>query len=157
MWANPDRAFLKVPLRIQGWKGCGNATIRMLLGYWNIPEKEGESPHSPQGGTPISLMNSYLDGRDDLFSEMREGCTVRDVRRSIDEGVPVLVRTSSFVGRSGHYQIIVGYDSDSFRFNDPLFPFRVRRSYDSFLKTWDLRAHKSRPSHNLALFVRPVQ
>lgn len=67
--------------------------------------------------------------------EEKEGGTLTDIERNIDNGNYVIVGYMNMFSGEGHYAIITEYDNKAFYFRDPsLGPFRLKKEH--FKKRW---------------------
>lgn len=111
---------------------CGVGAVQAVLqyyGHWGYQDKYAkEMGTSPEEGTNPASMIACLRKRG-LDARLVEGLTVEDLRRYVDEGVPVIVDFQAWNGAAdhdyskewedGHYGIVVGYEGDLLLIEDP--------------------------------------
>lgn len=90
---------------------CGQAATRTVLGFWRRPvpseaELEREMKATEKCGTSFAAMGEALRRRGLAVKHGTDG-TLELLRRSIAEGVPVIVQ---WIDWGGHWVVVVGHD-----------------------------------------------
>jgi len=116
---------IDVPFYKQLDKGCGAASLGMLVAYWSqrTPQLEPESPESlyqrlyaeDEGGIRLADMKAYLADRGYHAFTLRG--EFAQLERHVEKGRPVIVSTRS--GRRLHYTVVTGIDGDRLWVHDP--------------------------------------
>ena len=146
---------------------CGEASLRMLFAYWGLNVSEeiigAVANWNSSYGTynsdllraahfsilSTAIQNSSLHG----YPNRKIGfpafdsyyMTIEDLKRLMDEGIPVLVLTSYDRGAYGHFRVVKGYDDQKNRIivHDPWFrrtPYAGANTfidYDTFADLWE--------------------
>lgn len=133
---------LDVPFFRQLDKGCGAASLGMVVGYWGdrIPGLQANSPrelyqrlYSPEeGGIRLSAMKAHLAEQGFHAFTLRGSLT--ELEQHVGKRRPVIVSVRS--GRRLHYTVVTGFSEGRLLIHDPARskPRRVRR--ERFEKQW---------------------
>jgi len=130
----PKPKLLQVPIIRQSTPySCGAAALQAVLFYWQVSSEGEFALHEPlqtdkENGThPISILN-YAKNLG-LKAELKTQSSASDIEAAVDRKEPVIVdyqawgypenKDYSAVWDSGHYGVIVGYDTDYFYLMDP--------------------------------------
>lgn len=109
---------------------CGVAAVQAVLQFYDqwgyADEYAREMGTTPEEGTHPGRMVECLRKRG-LDARLVEGLTVDDLRRRVDEGVPVIVDFQAWGEKQdysrewedGHYAVVVGYEGETFILEDP--------------------------------------
>ncbi len=116
---------LEAPLYRQIDKGCGAASLGIVLGYWADPRREpnADSPrvlyeklYSDEiGGIRLSDMKAYL--LENGFHAFTMRATLGELEEQINKRRPVIVALRD--GRRLHYTVVTGIGADHLWLNDP--------------------------------------
>lgn len=145
--------LIDVPYVRQRRNGCGEASISMLMRYWEEQEREPISrrarprvieqaldPH--QRGVANTAMVAYL--RDSGFRVFAFGGQREDLRENLLKGRPLIVALAPN-GDSGplHYVVVAGMDwKRNFVFiNDPAQRKLFRMTWSRFAAQWRITGH----------------
>lgn len=128
----PIKQLRGVPDVIQSnsWS-CGPGAVQAVLTYygiWGYQDDFGKAlGTSEDQGTHPARMTAYFKTWG-LAAELREGLTTADLRRYVDQGVPVIVDFQAWGDKpkdyakeweDGHYCVVVGYDRQGLYLEDP--------------------------------------
>ena len=114
---------------------CGATAFQAVLSYFNIEKPEAElmgllGSRETSGTDPESMARVAKDLG--LTATIRENLTLKDLRDSLDKGVPVIVaiqawpderpKDSSWKGiwEDGHYVVVIGVDERNVYVEDPV-------------------------------------
>jgi len=129
----PSRLLERIPDVIQTNNySCGVGVVQAVLarhGVWGYQDELARAlGTSPEEGTHPARIVAYLHERG-LEAELREGLTLADLRRFVDEGALAIVDFQAWNGgagvdyakewEDGHYALLVGYGKDVFFLEDP--------------------------------------
>ncbi len=149
---------------------CGAKALQSVLAYYGIEAREDKimnEANTTKEGTSI----------DDLVKTARKyglkarsrKMTVRDVKKFIDKGVPVILVLQAWTENKavnwendwedGHYVVAIGYDDEKVIFEDPSSFERVYLTYDELKKRWhDLDADgKKYINHGIAFYGKKAK
>jgi predicted double-glycine peptidase len=119
---------------------CGAKALQTVMAYYGIDIREDElikELGTGKDGTRVDKMISVAEARG-FFVEARQGWTLREVKRYIDQGHPVIVLLQAWAERymtlkdwrndydDGHYAIVIAHARGVLLFEDP----------SSFRRTW---------------------
>ena len=146
---NGTTILLQVPdVRQSTNYSCGVACFQAVMRYWG-----GEDLREDQ---LIEFLNTTYEGADpeDLMQgaekkgfrvEIRENLTLDDLKKSIEEGIPVIVGAQAWkeenqsweTDDSGHYMVVIGVDNKNVYLEDPsILGSRGYIPRDEFIKRW---------------------
>lgn len=149
----PNDILYHVPdVRQSANYSCGATALQAVLNYWGIDIEENEL---------IELLGTNPDyGTDErdlvrvarqvgLEAELKDNLTLSDLKRSIREGVPVIVDCQSWRGSAysnkswsddwydGHYMVVIGVDDKNVYLEDPYtLGYRGFIPAQEFLERW---------------------
>ncbi|MDD4352857.1 MAG: cysteine peptidase family C39 domain-containing protein [Candidatus Nanoarchaeia archaeon] len=122
---------------------CGAIVIQGILNYYGIDIREDfilKEAKTTINGTPIKSIIQILQKH--KIKCIAKEMTINDLINYIDKNIPVIVHLQAYWKKknvnwkityeSGHYAIVIGYDSQRIYFEDP---FTLERT---FLKNNDL-------------------
>ena len=130
------------PLYRQVSKGCGAASLGMVVDYW-AERTSGLNPDSPRAlqarlldgdseGIPLSAMKSYLVGRG--FHAFTIRADLDELARQLGKGRPLIVPIRT--GGRLHYTVVTGIDAERIRLNDPARKKPRRMKRGRFDRKW---------------------
>jgi hypothetical protein len=139
--------FLEVPVIRQSTDySCGAASFLAILGYY------GYDPYEKQ---VMTALGTTLGGTDpegfskaakkfDLKADVKEGMTVEEVKKRIDDKIPVILDIQAWGDKEdytnewddGHYVVAIGYDKEGFYLMDPSQMGYSYVSYKELKKRW---------------------
>jgi predicted double-glycine peptidase len=129
----PTRQLVGIPDVMQvNEYSCGPAAVQAILSYYGVwgyqADFAKELGTSPDQGTHPVKMTAYLK-KWGLDAKLVKGLKPADLRRYVDQGVPVIVDFQAWgvpAGKDyknewedGHYTIVLGYDRTGFFMEDP--------------------------------------
>jgi len=132
---------------------CGAACFQAVMRYWGgedmgegqfielLNTTLGETAH--KGTTP----NNIVRGAEKMGfrAEIRENLTLDDLKKSIEEGVPVIVEGQAWkdenqsweMNENGHYMVVIGVDDKNVYLEDPwILGSRGYIPHDEFIERW---------------------
>jgi len=138
---------------------CGAKALQTVMAYYGIDIREDElfkELGTGKDGIRVDKMISVAEARG-FRVEARQGWTLREVKRYIDEGHPVIVLLQAWADRymtlkdwrnvydDGHYVVVIGHARGVLLFEDPAsFRRTWLREYE-FLARWhDLDSSRNR-------------
>jgi predicted double-glycine peptidase len=119
---------------------CGAKALQTVMAYYGVEIREDElikELGTGKDGTRVEKMISVAEGRG-FRVEARQHWSVRDLKRYIDKGHPVIVLLQAWAERymtlkdwrndyeDGHYAVVIGHAKGVLLFEDPA----------SFRRTW---------------------
>ena len=119
---------------------CGVKALQIVMAYYGIEIRTDELMHelgAGKDGTRVDKMISVAESRG-FQVNARQDWTIRELKRSIDQGHPVIVLLQAWADRymtlndwrnnydDGHYAVFIGYGKRVMIFEDPA----------SFRRTW---------------------
>lgn len=119
---------------------CGAKALQTIMAYYGIDIREDELMKelgTGKDGTRVDKMISTAESKG-FRVEAKQHLSIRDVKRYIDKGHPVIVLLQAWAERymtlkdwrndydDGHYAVVIGYTKGILVFEDPA----------SFRKTW---------------------
>lgn len=119
---------------------CGAKALQIVMAYYGVDIREDElikELGTGKDGTLVDKMISVAESKG-FRVEARQHWSIRDVKRYIDEGHPVIVLLQAWADRymtlkdwrndyeDGHYAVLIGYGKGVLLFEDPA----------SFRRTW---------------------
>lgn len=127
--------LLQVPIIRQSTPySCGPASLLSVLYYWKISSEGEIFFHEPlkvdkESGThPVAIVEFAKTLG--LKVELKTGVSLLEIEMAIDRKEPVIVdyqaweesetKDYSAIWNSGHYGVVIGYDSVNFYFMDPV-------------------------------------
>ena len=128
---------------------CGAKAVQAVLSYYSIKTKESDLIDqlgtNEKNGTDISSIKKVLKTYD-LDVEMGQ-LSIEKLKESLDKNYPVIILLQSYptketkkdwknTNKNGHYVIAIGYDDDTFTFEDPWVYKRVKISNENLLARW---------------------
>ncbi len=129
----PLRALQGIPDVIQSNSySCGTAAVQAILTYYGVwgyqDDFAKEMGTTEDQGTHPARMVAYLR-KWGLDAAMRQGLTTADLRRYVEQGVPVILDFQAWGSparknyrnewEDGHYAVLIGYDRRGFYLEDP--------------------------------------
>jgi predicted double-glycine peptidase len=138
---------------------CGAKALQTVMAYYGIDIREDElikELGTSKDGTRVDRMISVAESKG-FRVEARQGWTLREVKRYIDKGDPVIVLLQAWADRymtlknwrndydDGHYAVLIDHARGVLLFEDPAsFRRTWLREYE-FLARWhDLDSSKNR-------------
>jgi len=125
---------------------CGPASLTMVLNYWGDPVNQSEvgSAVDPEHyGTGSLDLISFLESRGYVVYDFnRDSLEYRssamdELKIWVSHDYPIVVsQWTYFPGKSGHYRVVVGYDTESIFVRDPN-SGSIAFSIETFLELWD--------------------
>lgn len=169
---NGTTILLQVPdVRQSTNYSCGVACFQAVIRYWG-----GEDLREDQ---LIKYLNITSEGADpeDLIqgaekkgfqAEIRENLTLDDLKKSIEQGVPVIIGAQAWKEKnkfwetddSGHYMVVIGIDNKNVYLEDPsILGSRGYISHEEFIVRWhdqsrDSKHKKIREYVHMGIFIR---
>lgn len=137
---------------------CGGAALAMLLNYWSedMTYSELEIVQALYNQRTRIIYNSDM-----VYYANREGFKaysfhshIRDLKRLIDQGIPVIVLQKPVKRiKKGHYRIVFGYDDDfmTFFIHDPMMGAIQGIKYQEFLELWNFGDNFNKQNWALAI------
>jgi len=124
--AAAENVWLDVPFIRQEDRGCGAASLAMVMDYWR-GHGTGGSPADVQDiyrqlyvparkGIPASAMQGYLESRG--FQVFAFSAEWSDLRHHLDRGRPLIVALKTGAD-SFHYAVAAGASESTISLNDP--------------------------------------
>jgi len=119
---------------------CGVKALQIVIAYYGIDIREDElikELGTGKDGTRVDKMIAVAESKG-FRVEARQHWTIREMKRSIDQGHPVIVLLQAWSERymtledwrndydDGHYAVLIGYGKRVMLFEDPA----------SFRRTW---------------------
>jgi len=149
---------------------CGVGAVQAVMTYygqWGYQDTYAkELGTSEDQGTHPARMTEFFNKRG-LRAELREGLTVAELRRFVDQGVPVIVDFQAWgkpgtdyrqAWEEGHYCVVVGYDRRGFYLEDPsLLGTLGFLEYADFERRWrdyEIEDGKRRPYVRAGIVVK---
>lgn len=137
---------------------CGAKALQIVMAYYGIDVREDEllgELGTGRDGTRVNRMISVAEARG--FSvKARQDMSLREVKRYIDEGQPVIVLLQAWAERfmtlnnwrndndDGHYAIMIGHARGVLLFEDPAsFRRTWLREYEFMARWHDLDADRN--------------
>ena len=138
---------------------CGTKALQTVMAYYGIDIREDElikELGTGKDGTRVDKMISFVETKG-FRVEARQYWSLREVKRYINEGHPVIVLLQAWADRhmtlkdwrndydDGHYAVVIGYAKGVLLFEDPAsFRRTWLREYE-FLARWhDLDSNRNR-------------
>lgn len=152
--------ILKVPVYRQSPAHCGPASLQMILDFYGREESEysiaRRAKTTMEKGTSPSNLASAAKHFGLVGNWMSYG-TVRDLKKYVDAGVPVIVNWFSV--NEGHYSVVVGVDDNKIVIADPETATKRKFSHDDFTRIWfDFTGdHIEKPSNIRIRSYLPLQ
>jgi ABC-type bacteriocin/lantibiotic exporter with double-glycine peptidase domain len=118
-----------------GERACGAAALATVLGYWGeqvAPAQLAAAPAAPHGFSAGELRQA---ARAHGFEAVVFAGDLRDVRRQLDAGRPLIVRLPGGGDSLAHWCVAVGYDADRVFFADPAAGLRAAPAAE-FERAW---------------------
>jgi predicted double-glycine peptidase/uncharacterized membrane protein len=153
---------------------CGAAALQAVLRYWGKDLDEPELMRllktSPETGTyPQDIVRVARDLG--FQAEFRENLTLEDVKKSIDEGIPVIVLGQAWRSQEdskkapedewadGHYLVLLGIDENYVYLEDPYVKRgKVYVTHQRFEKQWHnirgLTPSDTTKQNHLGVFIK---
>jgi predicted double-glycine peptidase len=142
VYAHASELRLEAPLFRQIDKGCGAASLGIVLGYWADPQ-QAPSADSPRvlyeklysdeiGGIRLSDMKAYL--LENGFHAFTMRATLAELEDQINKRRPVIVALRD--GRRLHFTVVTGIGTDHLWLNDPARRRPQRMSRRRFERKW---------------------
>ncbi len=113
---------------------CGAASLQAVLAYWGVDKREGDLMtllgSKETSGTGLDKIIAVAESLG-LKAGYRENLTLRDLRNSLDRGVPVIVAIQAWTDapaagfdwkndwEDGHYVVVIGVDDEKVYVEDP--------------------------------------
>ena len=171
---NGTTILLQVPDVYQSTNySCGAACFQAVMRYWggeNLREDQFIKllNTTPEEGTaPNDIVRVAEKMR--FRAEIRENLTLDDLKKSIEEGVPVIVSGQAWKDESqswetdenGHYMVVIGVDDKNVYLEDPwILGSRGYIPHDEFIDRWHYYNYesptkdKSRRFIHMGIFIR---
>ncbi len=145
-----DGVWLDVPFVKQVKKGCGSASIAMVMQYWHAQQgrSSGESAQAPQihaalfepdaDGIYASAMERYFQEHGFRTFSFRGGLEI--LQQHLQKGRPLITALKpSGSDNTLHYVVVVGIDleQDLILLNDPAQRKLLKHDRSDFEKQWN--------------------
>lgn len=131
--ANEIENLIRIPqVRQPDSYSCGIACLQSVLQYYGMEvdytELENKANADPRTGTDHRDILKFLKKIKGLEVELQKGMLISDLFKFIDEGIPVIVVLQAWSDKpkdystswdSGHYSVVIGYDTNNIYFMDP--------------------------------------
>ena len=114
---------------------CGAAALMAVCSYFGVGPDDLEEYKKKLGtneenGTNVYHIRDMARGLG-LEADIHHGMTLDELRKDLDEGIPVIVSLQAYGDPqtyyrddNGHYVVVIGYDEGNFYFEDPVLPGR---------------------------------
>lgn len=150
---------------------CGPGVVQAVLTYYGVwgyqDDFAKEMGTTEDQGTHPARIAAYLR-KWGLDATLREGLTTRDLRRYVDQGVPVILDFQAWNGtpgkdysgewEDGHYAVLVGYDRKGFYLEDPSLlgtrGYLAAADLDRRWRDYEIENGKRRPYVRLGIVVK---
>lgn len=124
---------------------CGPACVKMALSYYGIEASEDElcklCNHTYEYGCDDKGMLNAIHNFG-LKTEIKEFCTIDDLKLALNKGFPILV--DWFSTDTGHESIVVDVDDVYVTIIDPILGFHRIFPHDLWMQVWfDWRGRNS--------------
>lgn len=145
---------------------CGAAALRAVFSYYGI--RANAASIRKIAGT-VKVYGTSVHGMEKAARYFGLQCksrkmTTRGLKRSIDQGIPVILRLQAWPNRKirnwknhwddGHYAVAIGYDAKRIYFEDPYPGSRTYLAYDELLERWhDCDKKTKKRYRNLGIIV----
>ncbi len=160
--------ILNFPERRQTYSyDCGATAIEAVLNYYGINVRENmvmKIAKTDKTGTTIKHIIKVAE-QFKLKADSRQ-MTIPELKSYIDKKIPIIVPMQAWttkkipdrknIRKSGHYVVVIGYDSKKLYFEDPAVCYRTYLTYKEFLERWhdeDYR-HKRYEQHGIAVYSK---
>jgi len=146
---------------------CGAAALHAVLLYYGIKAKLA---HIRKIAGTVKIYGTPVHGMEKAARHFGLSCssrkmTVKELKKSIDQGIPVILRLQAWPNRKirdwrnhwddGHYAVAIGYDSKRIYFEDPYPGSRAYLAYDELLERWhDCDKRTKKRYRNLGITVK---
>jgi predicted double-glycine peptidase len=148
---------------------CGAKALQTVMAYYGVETREDELMEAlgtGEEGTPVSRMIEVAQ-QHGFHVEAGEHWKLRDVKRFVDHGDPVIVLLQAWADRymslkkwrkdydDGHYAILIGHARGVLLFEDPASFRRTWLREREFLARWhdiDTRTKKKYEQFGMVLF-----
>ena len=131
--------MLSVPLFKQSTDyTCGPTVLCMVLAYYGITRSEEELRDQMKVNEREGTKNEQLENearREGLFVYAKNGGTIEEIRKYVEENIPVIV---NFIeeGGEGHYAVVVDVGNEHLVWNDPYHEKPTSILIAAFLPRW---------------------
>ncbi len=141
--AGPSAYLTGIRHERQTWNNCGPATISMLLSRFGRAETQREAalflkPDKDDKNVSPDELVAYAQSLG-YEAQAVVGGDVDMLRTLVTNGIPVIVETWFIPepdDEMGHYQLLMGYDSDSFIFYDSYEGPDLKEKIEKFEPLW---------------------
>lgn len=146
---------------------CGAEALHSVLAYYGIDTDEINiiklAGTNEDTGTPLHGMEKVARhfGLECMFKTM----TVEEIRKHIDEGLPVILLLQAWPTRKikdwrrtwkdGHYVVAIGYDREKIYFDDPGYCMRTFLSNKELMERWhDFDSEEGKKHEDLGIIIK---
>ena len=131
--------MLSVPLLKQSTDyTCGPTVLCMVLAYYGITRSEEELRDQMKVNEREGTKNEQLENearREGLFVYAKNGGTIEEIRKYVEENIPVIV---NFIeeGGEGHYAVVIDISDEHLVLNDPYYEKQKNLPISDFVANW---------------------
>ncbi len=126
---------------------CGPASLKMVLGFWNLEKNEEEIAQKCKRNLELGTDDASLKEAAESYGftvEIENNSSFDSMQQWLDRGVPVIVnwftRGRTDYGDSevpdGHYSVVVGLDASNIYLQDPEIGTLRILSREDFMRVW---------------------
>lgn len=168
---NKEKIIEFPDLRQMTTYSCGASALQSVLFYYGIDTKELELSKklktTPDWGTEHTEIEKIAIEYG-LKVEMKEKMTIEDLKKFIDNKIPVILAIQAWQDRKinyendyddGHYVVAIGYDDKKIIFEDPSTIGRGFLTYEELEKRWhDITKKNKKLEHfGMAIWGKPLK